>query len=372
MTRNPPIQRRGRPPLDLAERLRNCGWALLVRAISKLSDDKLDDRYAGAEEYQRLRLFFQIRTVGSSPNVRRGGRSKRSAYERVHEDSRFAMAKAWYESELWTMLTDPALGTSYFKSYVERFIERHPAGLYRVSPEDIELAELTLGYDEPGLQAGLGGEYSSMLHWLSERDDIDALAMLCALFREAHADYCLEVAVAYKQVIPLTARMICARMGFSPEFGLLFENLLEDRILRNVWLSERHASPPVKQRVSRRRQIQEFSNWYRGSENPARRASAAQFPVVLRDQRIQWLLEHRERLHQMTDGLLKRPEAAPFGYVVTEDAGVKLKAAVTAQLNQQAQLADRLRKASAEIPARTSHNCLPVVTSSFSDLPSPR
>lgn len=224
---------RGRPRLDLALRARNQCWYWLVKRALGLSDDELDRRFADNYRAQsRARVFTRIRTQGNSPNTRQGLRAGGSVYERVHaaEHPDLPRARIAFESPLWDLLLDPQRPLADYTAQIQVIVDRR--GWYRASGDDL-VDGLQMGLNERIFEFApdLTPSFQAMFEHLVEiQPDIEALTLLCLLFREAHAAMYLEQAVAIRRRLCEVTRRYGAASGFPGSLIALLERLVVDRI----------------------------------------------------------------------------------------------------------------------------------------------
>jgi hypothetical protein len=290
-----PARRRGRPQLDLAVRLRNWGWYWMVRAESQLSDDALDARYVQVQNIERPRLFFRIRSVGSSPDELRGYHSRRSIYELVHEDDEFPEARQWFESPIWRFLSDRSLGPSDFSEFIQSQLRRR--GLFRAAPADIFPGRAVLGKDEPAFEAGPSAHYRSMLRLLAADGDINSLAFLSALYREAHDAFESDMVTMLEEVLEGALERFVENLLLPSRYKRCFSQLVVDRILRNRWIRE--ADMPTTAdylAMPRPKQIREFLSWYVSIKSESLRLSSARLPIVWNTERVMWYRSRRAEI----------------------------------------------------------------------------
>lgn len=362
-------KRRGHPELDLAIRLRNWGWYWIIKNETGLSDDALDERFVSVDEFIRPRLFFRIRTRGSSPNELRGEhRYAISVFERVHKGGAFAQARRWFESALWLMLSEPGLPKDTFSSYVEAEIRKPERGWFRIDADDAPIAEVVLGIDDPALQQGLSADYSSMLHHLSEDTSANGLALVCALFREAFDAFELDIAAAYDPLLRVSAMKVWRTLRLPVAIGRILELLVQDRILRNVWFSEEHMPVHLRRGGSRVAEIKRFVAWYCEDSNPERKRTAAAFPIVLQCARTKWLNDHIAELRRLSEGILNR-EPVLVGYGETEPLEVTLNR----RRREEQEAKERLDAfVAGKVPPAETPNSLPDGYACLTWLPPPR
>lgn len=286
---------RGRPELDLAFRIRNWGWYWLVKIESGLSDDDLDRKFVGSE---RPRFFYHLRSMGTSPTTKR--KKKPTVFSRIHANGNYFQAKQWFESKLWTFLTNPHLKKEDFTAFLQEEIERR--GWFRVLPDEAPAGEWALGDDEPALSKGWSLSYQAMVRHITSIEGIDRLALLSALYREAYYDFELDSARRLSQALDIAVREFICEFPANPEhtfFLRCLQKLIQDRIQRNIWLSESDIPSAKKYTTSnRRRQVRYFMSWYMIEGKSIKNSGFSQYPIVTNSERTQWLRTHKRSIHR--------------------------------------------------------------------------
>lgn len=297
----------GQPPLDLAFRVQNWCWYWHIKALSGLSDDALDGRFAKDREGSvRTRAFYRVRSIGGSPCDTRGHRKNRSLFVAVHEDdaqaSTFASAKADYHSVLWELLIQREISPHRLQQIIDALAER--LGLTWITPAETSLMMELVEDDELLRALGFDTPRRPMLQLLAAQGDFDSLAFLCALYLEMVAARQLQQALVVAKAVTLCAMRVGVRMNLAPELAGLLERLVEDRVLRNVWLTEMDflADAPVTtyrpapgSEAGRRRQVRSFVRWYTSRHRQAGHLVEVRTPVA--DSPIlRWIGDNRDRL----------------------------------------------------------------------------
>lgn len=298
MPASPKKRPRGRPSLDLAIRLRNWVWYWLVRTESNLSDDALDAKYVRVMSGERPRLFFRIKSGGSSPDELRGYHSHKSIYELVHEAGEFEAARLWFESPLWRFLTEPNLKPADFTAFIGVQLKRR--GLFRARPEDLLPGRAVLGDDEPAFETGLTDNYQKSLRIAAMMCEMQTISLLAALFREAHGEFEAEIARHIEEKLMETIEHYLRTLPIPNRPKRCFRLLVQDRILRNRWITE--ADMPVTPEHSalpRARQVKAFIDWYMSSKIDHLRSSVSTLPIVWNTERMHWYQVNRARVYEI-------------------------------------------------------------------------
>lgn len=301
------LEKRGRKELDIACRVRHWGWIALIKKATGLSDEKLDKLFVYTDDHEP-RLFQSMRRMGSSPNDHKGYmRASESVFQRVHADGAFPEAKQWFESDIWTFLTDSSYSLSGYTAYVEKFIDVQ--GWYRVRGEDHAIARLSLGIEDPCISRSSGKTYRTMLVHLANRRDPNSLALLWALFREAHGNFILgEELQDLSAVLGTAAGTLWRSYGFSDEIGYLFEQLVADRGIRNIWIQmDDLPNAQGSEQESPYARVRRFCAWYVQGAWRRKLESAAKHPIVQRTVRTDWLESNRSRMQELYQPLWDYP-----------------------------------------------------------------
>lgn len=339
---------RGREKIDIAYRLRNIGWYWLVKNESGLSDDALDARYVHVNHDVRPRLFFQIRSNGSSPAETRGYRARKSLFEKVHEGGAYPAAKEWFESALWEMIAPPRIAAAHYSVIVQRIIEQR--GWYRAKSEHSDIGRRFLGPFEPAFRGGRTPEYSSMLHFLGDSDRLDDLALLCALFRELHGKFLLDMLDDIHGLLVVRPTSLARSLRLPEWVGNLLGQLIADRVSSDFWYSTDElfqAAGPALGSGSRKEKSQRLLTWYAYGGGANLRHSDAQYPIVPRQPRLTWLEANRRTLALVPK--LKPTITEPMPESQEEWEQIK-----------QRQTDELVRDLGLDVPDRQGSGCLPL------------
>jgi len=292
-------RRRGRPKLDIALRTRNWVWYWMLKTKSGLSDDELDHTFLKIVEGVRPRLFFRIRAVGSSPDEMLRCGSRKTVYQLVDRKApgRYRHAQECFRSPLWRILTERDLAIGEFTKIAAGLIEKR--GWYRATKELAQLGRTFLGHHEPAFETNVGPTYSAMLHHLAASADIDSIALLSALFREAHAAFDLEKANAIQIALKAATAVFRQKNEIPEDVGALLQRLIYDRVLGNFWIEEEtsgQASAAAQKPTTRIKEIRSFTRRYTSGQLEPLDSKPACLPVVERSDRLDWLEDNRGAL----------------------------------------------------------------------------
>lgn len=297
----------GRPHLDLAIRMRNWGWYSLIKEGSGLSDDRLDKKYVKVKFKERPRLFFQMQSVGSSPNELRGYHSRKSIYELVHAGGKFERARQWFEAPLWWILTNPGLGLEDFRGFIAKEAERRQ--WFRAAPDEIRPGSWVFDGEEPAfvpeatLDSNTKSGYGPMISRLANSQDIEDIALLCALFREAYHAFDLDLARRLGNLVEPAVVEFVSTLPLERHFKECLHQLIYDRVVKNLWISEA-SMQAVQRSVPKHRaaQIRRFMTWYMLNSNPHRISThACRYPIVIDSPRTRWFRQNKSKIRELWD-----------------------------------------------------------------------
>ncbi len=369
-------KRRGRPELDIAIRIRNWLWYSEIKKATQLSDDRLDQRYVHIQLKQghepiRQRVFYEIRSMGSSPDELRGYRIRKSIFEKVHEDGQFADIKFNFELPLWRYLSDPSVSAEEYCAYLNQEIEC--LGWFRLDARDAGIAKLALGRDEPAVKAGVNRVFSSMIHHIANMPNpLRSLCILIALFKEAYSQYELETALAIREVILSFSRYASYGTSLNDDLKYLLDKLIVDRVLSNLWIRERDFEEiRSSEKSNRKQEIRAFINWYLDPNSDARRNYQEIYPIVAKTDRTEWFVNNRDNIRKMRAPYSKI-RLPRFDDPIHEDYEKSLELLKFA-LSKSDQTANEIT-AWANPPNRAGHGCLPnkrYISNSFTWLDEP-
>ena len=228
--------KRGRPDVDLAIRLRNCGWVWLVKAEADLSFEALDKHFISRSGPGRRKAFLQMYQRGSSPKGQVGNRDRRDIYEKVHAGGRFSEARAWFESPFWALISQRRFEeTDYVSLLLEPALHekvRTTRGRLK-SRIDVELERLL--DDKP--KALERTRFKGRVEILAAGARLNEIGALCCLFREAHREFQLEQALLIAQRSLEAAHRFCTRISLEEWMSSLLLALVYRRVVRNNWVS---------------------------------------------------------------------------------------------------------------------------------------
>lgn len=281
----------GQPPLDPVARARHWVWYSQVKDISGLSDDDLDRLFAGSKKgAPRPRAFHRVRSLGSSPKDSRGHQKTQTIYDAVHRGPHaadFELAKRTFESPLWELLANRWLPDGRIDTIIVGLV--NAMGWTRIHAGEISTVRQIAG-DDTVRSLGMETSARDTLAVISDSGSPDALALLCALYRQCVSQRELVWAVELHNAVGLCMARFHNKIRQPQWLGTLVHQLLIDRVLHDRWLCEAdfraevHAHVPRPRRVTegeRRKEVAEFVIWYTSRSRKAGRVEDFGLPVPI-------------------------------------------------------------------------------------------
>jgi hypothetical protein len=315
-----------RPADDLGYRARSWFWYWRVRQISRLSNRELDQKAFG--DVVRKRHFERIQHSASSPDevALFSGRTLLEVVDQwelpgTRAPRPFSEATAGFRSRLWEFLTRQDVAPAEYTNFIQEAVAAR--GWHRVHRRDRGLYREFLGEDEPALGPSDGTAYSAMLNKLVSDASPDSLALLIALFREAIHAVHLQEALLIQAAVTSAASLMCADMP-KTETRLIIQ-LVDDRVLANVWLTEadwRETTGRTRglARNSRDRLIEfrAWVAWYIEKSPHHFTAGYCSSPIVPSSSRIAWIESNRALLSELYRDICERETDRVFSLLGTD------------------------------------------------------
>jgi hypothetical protein len=200
--------KRGRPTKDPVERLRVKVWYLAVKARKGWSDYRLDQEFAWDENQMprrgadRLRVFECIRRRKTVPTPGDDGRRGCDLIARVNSHADFAGTAGIFHSSFWPLLKGRHMGLAEAHDFVKIQMERF----------DIHRPSWTLDFilyhsRFADIRRNCPGIGDTRIYAISLKDaiadsevNLDLLALVGGMFREAYFVCALETAGALKRL----------------------------------------------------------------------------------------------------------------------------------------------------------------------------
>lgn len=226
----PKTSKRGRRPTDLVDRYRTRVWYWAVKARTEWSDYRLDVEFVRPEGEEkgdgahRSRSFEGMRRYGRVPS---SGNHQSRSYDlvaRVDAHPDFVGTAKYFHSPFWALLKANAMNLSEAHAFVSRCMDTsqvlRPSGKFEMG-----MKMLTAGrpYDSRSFS-------SQELYLEAIKDivanrplDLDLLALVGGLFREAYLACALDIAVILKGVFLELLTEYCRQDWL----GALGENLAD-------------------------------------------------------------------------------------------------------------------------------------------------
>lgn len=197
---------RGRPSLDEADQLRARVWYSAVKARGNWSDYKLDIEFAREEGEERRdgpfrrRAFEEVRRTGSVPT--QGTHAKRSfdLVGNVDAHPEFSGTAKYFHSPFWELLKGRTMTLPEAHAFVAKCLDT--SGVYRLSNKLHFVLRCLPVNGRLAIPAGMPEHlvYAGALDNLIKQTpvDLDLLALIGGLFREAFLVCELEIAAVLK------------------------------------------------------------------------------------------------------------------------------------------------------------------------------
>lgn len=243
----------GQPRKDIAFRAGNWCWYWLIKALTGKSDKELDKAFIDAlpGDSDHPKTMYRIRGWGTSPTEKRGFRKARTIFEVAHElpglldfdgvhalpsAPRYAEACYLLVSPLWEILTTRGITLVRLKAIIESLLRIKR--LRRFACWQIGVLERTKVEPDVTLQQALGVGDDDLLRSFRQADDIDSLALLLALYKEAVMEFELALALNIHGVVLDVVTNFTKKWRFPEQMGNLLMQLVMDRGLHSIWLTE--------------------------------------------------------------------------------------------------------------------------------------
>lgn len=239
-----PESRRGRPPLDEADQLRAKVWYSAVKARGNWSDYKLDVEFAREEGEERRcgsdrrRAFEEVRRTGSVPTQGTHARRSFDLVGNVDAHPEFSGTAKYFHSLFWDLLKGRTMTLPEAHAFVSKCLAT--SNVYRLSNE-LHFVQRYLPVNGRLL---VPAEMPDQLVYAGALDnlikqtpvDLDLLALIGGLFREAFLVCALEIASVLKGRLNNLLEEFCAQTWLVDTENLHL--LAERRIL--FWQMEKN------------------------------------------------------------------------------------------------------------------------------------
>lgn len=223
MTKKPrpsgPTSGRGRPPLDEADQLRAKVWYSAVKAQGNWSDYKLDVEFAREEGEvrrcgsDRRRAFEEVRRTGSVPTQGTHARRSFDLVGNVDAHPEFSGTAKYFHSPFWDLLKGRTMTLPEAHAFVAKCLAT--SNVYRLSNE-LHFVQRCLPVNGRLLVPAEMPDhlvYAAALDNLIKQTpvDLDLLALIGGLFREAFLVCALEIASVLKGRLNNLLEEFCAQ-----------------------------------------------------------------------------------------------------------------------------------------------------------------
>ena len=231
-------KQRRRPSADWVVRCRAWVWYAALMKRSFRRDDDLDLLIPGAKQNpkpdERLRTFARIRRLGHDPGTPHQKAGRQTLVEAFDALPDYRGSARIYNSRFWDLLTPPGLDAKEISQMVAELLVEHQ--LYRASP-----AEAVVGREMfPKAEAfspfvSVTKNYRQIVRSLGDTGDIDDLALLSALYREAVHNFAIGHAEVLLEQLVTATWNFAGNIWLADDAKLLYHALVKRRIMGSNW-----------------------------------------------------------------------------------------------------------------------------------------
>ena len=211
-------------------------WYEIVKKITRLSDDELDDTFLKVSGYRhdeagRTRAFRSVGYYGANPNLKsKRGVSLVASCRRRRKT--LIVASDAFDSIFWTLCSYPKPDLAKVEEIIAELLAKR--GLFRPSYFDVIALQIK-GVEKELLEPGLTDRFKSSVVDAIPLDELDGLALAAALYLEAMAQMELELAVFLKKHVQRALYAFLNKWNFRDDTANALKAIVESRILRNRW-----------------------------------------------------------------------------------------------------------------------------------------
>jgi hypothetical protein len=231
-------KQRRRPSADWVVRCRAWTWYAALMAQKFRRDDDLDLLIPGSKPNpkpdERLRAFARIRRLGHDPGTPHQKSGRETLVDAFDVLPHYRGSARIYKSLFWKLLTPPGLGADATSQMVAKLlVERE---LYRASPAEAAVGRTVFPKEEAfSPLVSVTTTYRKLVQSLADTGDIDDLALLSALYREAVHSFAIGHAEVLLGAVYEAAGNFVVNMWLADDARLLFHALIHRRIVGNNW-----------------------------------------------------------------------------------------------------------------------------------------
>ncbi len=196
----------------------------------------LDRRLLG-EEHDDLRAFWRVRRDGLDPGRKRVALGNRSLVEVVASHEGFEETREIYLHRLWRDVLGPTeMSADIREALIQELL--HDLRLFQPDGTDEFIArEMKLSL--PALHSCTQAQFSGPLEGLIKRRSLNAILLLCLMYRRAMSQAHLEEAICLRDAIYFAIKHYCDRPGFDGQTSGIFLHLVN----RRVFCGDREVTP---------------------------------------------------------------------------------------------------------------------------------
>lgn len=269
----------GRPLTDPVDRLRTRIWYNAVKARGGWSDYQLDIEFARNEDEprptgpERTRAFEQIRREGTVPSPGTHPRRSYDLVQRVESHPEFRGTAGYFNSRFWDIVRAGEMSLQEAHAFVSDLMAT--CQIYRPSANSYDLifylapAEVLAAIHASDQRRNLyDGCLTAVISKLPL--NLDTLALIGSLFREAYLVSALEVATTLSNQLLRLLERFSLQDWLDRDVGTQFLQLAEQRIIH--WqMRERFPDEGI------------YDDW-----PPA----VVMRPLLAIDANVQWMIDH--------------------------------------------------------------------------------
>lgn len=229
----------GRPKADPVDRLKTKVWYLAVKARGGWSDYRLDLEFARNVSDpplpgpSRIRAFEEIRRNGTVPSPGTHRRRGFNLVKRVESHPSFKGTAAYFSSPFWDLLKFRQMGVPEAHAFSNRLMKS--CNIYRPSGKANDLMRywftFASGTSKP-IPSSLDYYEAALNQLIATRPlDLEILALVGGLFREAYLVTALDIATVLSRQFMTLLELFCSQDWLDQETANALIDLGDRRVL---------------------------------------------------------------------------------------------------------------------------------------------
>lgn len=196
----------------------------------------LDRRLLG-DKHNDLRAFWRVKRDGFDPGRKRASLGGRSLVEVVALQDGFEDTQAIYDHRLWRDVLGPTeMSADSREALIQELL--HDLRLFQPDETD-EFIATEMKLSLPALHSCTQAQFSAPLEGLTQSRSLDAILLLCLMYRRAMSHAHLEEAICLRDSIYFAIKHYCDRPGFDGQTSGIFLHLVS----RRVFCGDRDVTP---------------------------------------------------------------------------------------------------------------------------------